>query len=206
MRYIFKYIHQEKREAQAPFIIRHNVRSTDVRGFTKEFTENAARRVHARRDQTLIHHTILSWSNKDREKITPEMIRRMASQYIRLRGENNLYVGAIHTDRDHIHLHLAMSGNQINGLSSRISQRQFFDLKCSLDAFQRELYPELDNSLPEHGKGKTPKGLEPPCAHTVKDKASEHLSPSEISDVEQLKNIRVWSIERTLLNDFDIEF
>src|SRR5437764_893402 len=108
LQYIFKYLHQEKQEQHAPFIIRHNVRSYDVKGFVKEFKNNAQRRVHARKDQTAIHHTILSWSNKDRVVVTPDMIKRIAKRYIALRGESNLYVGTIHTDREHIHLHLAM--------------------------------------------------------------------------------------------------
>jgi hypothetical protein len=139
--YIFRYIlNDEKQGADAPFVIRHNVMSKDIPGFIREFKENADRRIHMRKDQIAINHTILSWSNRDTSQITNEKIRDLANRYIELRGIGNIYVGALHTDRDHLHLHLAMSGNQISGLSSRISQRAFADLKVELDRYTRTEY------------------------------------------------------------------
>lgn len=154
--YIFRYIlNDEKQPVESPFIIRHNVRSHDIQGYIREFKENAGHRTHTRKNQVAIHHTILSWSNKDRDHLTPEKINKMARQYMSLRGLNNLYVGTIHTDRDHIHLHLAMSATELSGKTSRISKSEFANLKLSLDTYQRELFPELEHSLPDHGKAKT---------------------------------------------------
>jgi hypothetical protein len=64
---------------------------------------------------------------------------------------NNLYVGTKHTDRSHIHLHIAVSGNQINGTSSRMSLKEFETLKKQLTAFQQKRFPELVHSIPRHG-------------------------------------------------------
>lgn len=154
--YIFRYILKDEKQAlESPFIIRHNVRSKDIQGYIREFKENAKYRKNTRKNQVAIHHTILSWSNKDREGLTPEKIKKMARQYMSLRGLNNLYVGTIHTDRDHIHLHLAMSATEISGKTSRISKSDFANLKLSLDAYQREQFPELEHSLSDHGKAKT---------------------------------------------------
>lgn len=158
VRYIFRYLLQEEKTGSAkksptsrPFIIKHNIRSSTVEGFTKEFEQNLRQRKHKRSDQTIIHHAILSWSQQDTRHITDTMLRRIARKFIQLRGENNLYVGTKHIDRSHIHLHIAVSGNQLNGKSSRLSQKQFATLKKNMDAFQREQYPQLIHSLPRHG-------------------------------------------------------
>lgn len=156
LRYIFKYISQEQKigQHQEPFIIRHNVRGRDINSFIKEFKKNESNRLYTRVDQTVVNHTILSWSNKDKNHITPAMLKDIAKKYIQARGENNLYIGTIHTDREHTHLHIAMSGSQLNGRSSRISKKEFAKVKLTLDAYQREKYPQLTNSLPEHGRAK----------------------------------------------------
>lgn len=139
------------KEEKQPFIISHNIKSNSLNGIISEFEANEARRVHKRRDATHIHHTILSWSTKDREHITEAMLRDIAGKYIQLRGENNLYAGTLHNDRDHIHLHISMSGSQLNGMSSRISKTDFEAVKTNLQYYQRQKYPQLVNSLPEHG-------------------------------------------------------
>jgi hypothetical protein len=158
VRYIFRYLLQEEKTGGAmnlpisrPFIIKHNIRSSTVEGFIKEFEQNLRQRKHKRSDQTIIHHTILSWSQQDTRHITDTMLRRIARKFIQLRGENNLYVGTKHIDRSHIHLHIAVSGNQLNGKSSRLSQKQFAALKKRMDTFQKEQYPQLIHSLPRHG-------------------------------------------------------
>lgn len=157
VRYIFRYILKEEKQApvkesSSPFIITHNVRSKSVDGYIQEFKENLLRRTFKRSDQTIIHHTILSWSHKDAPHINDNLLRDIATQFIKLRGENNLFVGTKHVDRKHTHLHIAVSGNQINGRSSRLSKQTFTELKLSLDAYQKQHYPELANSLPEHGR------------------------------------------------------
>jgi len=157
VRYIFRYLLKGektgavKQQNCQPFIIRHNIRSKTVEGFVKEFENNLKRRKYKRKDQTIIHHTILSWSHRDAEQITDPKLRAIARRFIELRGENNLYVGTKHTDRSHIHLHIAVSGNQVNGTSSRMSRKEFETLKKQLTAFQQEHFPELVHSIPRHG-------------------------------------------------------
>ncbi len=122
--------------------------------FIKAFKENESGRVYKRSDATAINHVILSRSGSDRQYVTESMMKDIAKKFIEIRGENNLYAGTAHYDRDHTHLHLVVCGSQLNGKSSRISQDEFENLKVTLDAYQREKYPELSNSLPEHGRGK----------------------------------------------------
>lgn len=135
-------------------IIRHNIRSRSLKGIIKEFETNEAFRLMKRKDSVKLFHTIHSFSDLDKEFITDKILKDVTKKYIELRGINNLYIGAAHYDRDHIHLHVCMSGTQLNGRSSRISKQQFEKIKLALDQYQREKYPFLVHSLPEHGKKK----------------------------------------------------
>jgi hypothetical protein len=82
------------------------------------------------------------------------MLKDMANEFIKLRGDNNLYLITKHEDRDHVHLHVAISSAQLNGMSSRVTKEKYAEIKKSLDSIQRLRYPQLTNSLPEHGKSK----------------------------------------------------
>lgn len=137
-----------------PFIIRHNVRSRSLKGFIREFEENESYRLVHRKDSVKIFHTIISFSNKDSHLVTDRMLKDIAAKYISERGLNNLYVGAKHSDRDHVHIHLAVSGVQLNGRSSRITKQQFHHIKLELDRYQKLKYPQLIHSLPQHGRKK----------------------------------------------------
>lgn len=153
-----RYFQAEAKEVkEQPFIIKHNIRANDIDGFIREFKENESHRLNHRVNEVRIYHSILSWSNLDSHKITDEMLRDMANKYIELRGKNNLYLGTKHTDRDHIHIHLCVSASDINGKASRMSKEQFQEVKIKLQEYQKEKYPELIHSLPEHTKDRVQK-------------------------------------------------
>lgn len=163
--YIFRYVFREQdkngdntkpeKSNNNKFIIRHNTRSRSLNGFIKEFKQNETyRRVH-RKDSVKLFHTIISFSNKDKEHITDNMLKDIAKKFIEERGMNNMYAGTKHEDKDHIHLHIAISGTQLNGYSSRISKQKFHSIKLVLQKYQLEKYgKELANSVVEHGKAK----------------------------------------------------
>jgi len=163
VKYVFRYIlNPEKHidtiapqilhDSHSPLIIRHNIRSrTSIKGFIQEFEENESYRLVKRKDSVRLFHHIIGFSNLDRENVTDKVLKDIAKQFIKLRG-NNLYLGTAHYNTDSIHLHLICSGTQLNGRSSRMSKQQMHHLKLSLDAYQKEKYPELIHSLPEHGK------------------------------------------------------
>lgn len=158
--------HENNKEMQgvkaqaSPFVIKHNMRANSINGFIREFEANERGRIHKRKDATIVHHSIISWSNKDSPHITEKMLRDMSKEYIKLRGENNLYVGTVHLDREHIHLHMAMGGTTVEGKSSRISKKEFEEVKVKLQQYQISKYPELCHSLPEHGKANKEKEKE----------------------------------------------
>ena len=164
------------KDQNSPFIIKHNMRANSLNGFIREFESNERGRIHKRSNQTTVHHTIISFSNKDSKHINEKLLRDMSKEYIRLRGGNNMYVGTVHLDREHIHLHVAMGGTTIDGKSSRISKKEFEDVKIKLQEYQLKKYPELSHSLPEHGKAGREKNKEEVKKIYRNERASEKES------------------------------
>lgn len=169
LKYIFRYmLDEEKVKARiekvnlerSNFLIRHNIRSHTVKGFIREFEENESFRLVHRSDSVKVFHTILSFSNKDTQHINDKLLKDIAKKFIEERGINNLYVGTKHQDRNHIHLHIAVSGTQLNCRSSRISKPQLHHLKLELDKYQQRKYPQLIHSLPDHGRSRKQKTKE----------------------------------------------
>ena len=155
LNYLFKDEKKLIRSKEKPIVIRHNIRSRSLDKWVKEFDKNEGYRLHRRKDNVNVYHTILSFSNKDKEHIDEKLIRDTAKQYMKLRGEKNLFIGTAHYNKDHVHLHLVMSGTKyLTGEANRLSRAEFHQLKISMDLWQQKKYPELVNSLPRHGRAK----------------------------------------------------
>ena len=134
-------------------MLKHNLRSRSIEGWAKELNANEALRVHRRKDNILLYHTILSFSDKDKEHITPSLLKDISKKFVEFRGKDNIYLAAAHHDKDHVHLHIIMSGTKyMTGESNRISKKEFHELKLAMDTYQKQKYPMLNNSLPDHGK------------------------------------------------------
>lgn len=162
--YILRYVLTEKVEPELvsapdlrdkrPFIIRHNVKSNDLKGIVQEFLENEKGRIRKTSAHVALHHTIISFSANDSKTITDKMLRAIARKYIELRSPNSLFAGTKHTDRSHIHLHLAMSSCDLSGRSNRISRNEFAELKVLLQEYQQHHHSELTHSIVQHGRAK----------------------------------------------------
>ena len=150
---LVNYLFKQEKDSKPKPILKHNLRSQTIKGWTKELDKNFELRLNSRKDNILLHHTIISFSNKDKKQINPELLEDITKKYIELRGKDNIYLASSHHDKDHIHLHIVMSSTKlITGESNRISRQEFRDLKLAMDEYQKEKYPELVNSLPAHGK------------------------------------------------------
>ncbi len=178
-----KSLVQIPKEEKATLLLKHNIASMTAKGMAKEFEKNEANRMHKRVDQTLINHMIFSWHNQDGKHLTDAMLTDMARKYIELRGENNLYCFTKHVDKEHTHLHAAVSGTSLNGLSSRISKDVFAYIKVEMDRYQKEQYPELC-SLPEHGKSKN-RGKGAKYEYKIDERANVKSTLLKCTDVAQ---------------------
>ncbi len=136
-------------------LIKQNIRARSIAGYVKAFTENEKMRQHVRNNNVKAYHHIISFSNLDTKQINEGILKDIAQKYMSLRGDNSLFLGAVHQDKEHIHIHLVQSGTQYcTGLANRVSKQQFQEQKLAMQAYQKEKYPQLVHSLPEHGRSK----------------------------------------------------
>ncbi len=147
---------KSREESERPMLIRNNVQGKTADEITKEFKANEAHRQNIRKNNVKAYHTIISFSNKSTRFLNDEILKDIATKYVSIRGTESLYVGSIHKDRGHIHIHMVMSGTEYyTGKSNRISRQQFQELKVTMQEYQKEKYPELNNSLPNLTKPKS---------------------------------------------------
>lgn len=150
---LINYILKEQNEK--PQIITHNLHTNDPILTAREFLENESYRTTTRSDQVFLYHEIISFSNQDSQKIHPEMLEDLGRKYIEFRGNEGVFFGAVHNDRDHVHLHFCVSGTKLyTGKAMRLSKENLKELKINFENYQKQKYPELENSLCDHGKGK----------------------------------------------------
>ena len=139
-----------------PVIISHNFKGKSKDEWVKEFMENESFRQHVRKDQIYIYHEIISLSNRENmEMITQEILHDLTEQYIALRGKEGMYIAAFHEDKDHSHIHFAISGVKYRtGQAHRLTHTTMHELKINFQEYHKRHYPFLSFSNPEHGKGK----------------------------------------------------
>lgn len=151
LNYIFKEEKEEKNQTTPSFkrmTIKHNVTGTDINRWTKQFEFNESLRKAKRVDQVRIYHEVLSFSVHDREHINGKLLRDISKKYIQERGPQNMFVMSPHVEKDHIHIHVAVSGSQfLNGRANRMSKKAFEKMRVNMEEYQKNKYPELKHSI-----------------------------------------------------------
>jgi hypothetical protein len=156
-RKLLQYMLDEKKclftSQEQSFLITHNLKGNSILQWEKQYINNEIKRLRQRRNSTILTHEILSWHRNDSNELSLEKLKIMAREYIRQRNSNGLYVIVPHFDKEHIHLHVCASGIEYgSGKSLRLSKEAFGKLKKCIQSFQKENFPELSNSLVQHGK------------------------------------------------------
>jgi hypothetical protein len=83
------------------------------------------------------------------------MIDYLAREYMRLRGQTGVMLGAAHRDKEHIHLHFCVSALHFRtGKSFGLYKAELQELKVAFQEYHRRHYPEIEKSFPLHGQGK----------------------------------------------------
>ncbi len=165
MGYMF---HQEKLKHQLSYqtrdgelsslSIRHLIKGKTVEDWIHEFEENQSKRKYKRKGMIMLYHEIISFAAKDSDVIDRKTLTDITRQYIRLRSPEAPVVSTFHFDAEHVHIHLALAGSKYKtGLANRISKSEFAEIKRQMEDYQREKYPELSNSLVDHGRSKRSK-------------------------------------------------
>jgi hypothetical protein len=80
-------------------------------------------RQQVRSDQIYLYHEIISLSSYENEDlISQELLHDLATQYITLRGNDDMYIASFHEDTAHAHIHFAVSGVKYRtGIAHRLS-------------------------------------------------------------------------------------
>lgn len=134
-------------------LVQTNVQGSTVPQWIDEFKENEKSRLYIRNNNTKIFHEVLSFSKDDYHAISKNVMKDIGMKYLQMRGENIIGLGAIHTDRKNVHLHLMLSPVELfTGRSIRISKQRFEDIKLELQKYHLQKYPDIKHSTVEHGK------------------------------------------------------
>jgi len=111
------------------------------------FLENS-RYSSNRKNGVKLFHEVLSFHECDADKITPQILRDLANEYLLMRCPEALAYACIHNDTKNPHIHIIISGNLIGSRKSlRISRSHFARIKRDIEEIQRSRYPELSRSL-----------------------------------------------------------
>lgn len=149
VQYLFKHDEGDKPKP----LLKHNLRARSIKGWTKEFEDNNDQRLRKRIDSPKLNHVVISFHHGDQKKVTDRILKDLAKQYIELRGKDSLYLVNVHKDRQHVHFHIIQSTvKYLTGETNRLSKKEFQELKINLQEYQRQKYPQLKQSLPDHGK------------------------------------------------------
>ena len=147
-----------------------------------------------RRNSVAHYHEVISFSKKDKEAIqkNPALLMNFAKKYLELRAPNSLAVAKPHFDRDNLHLHIMISGNQVRSSEpSRVTSKGFFHIKKIIHEYQKEHFPELEDSLIESHEGyyvdDQKKKLGPEKEEEVSPEIEEKLPQPELLESEELE-------------------
>jgi hypothetical protein len=124
-----------------------------IENWVAAFISNETNRHYHRNDSVKLHHTVISFSNKDYASITQAMLRDITKKYLQLRSEYSLTVAVLHSSESHYHIHICQSGVELyTGKSTRISKERFQAIKKELQQYQIDKYPMLQHSVVDHDK------------------------------------------------------
>lgn len=143
---LLTYILNENK--QQDFLYLFNLKGKSITDWTDEYMMNEKQRIHYRKNNTLILHEILSFHYLDNEKINYGKLKTITQAYIKSRCPNGMALVTAHYDKKQIHIHLAISGVDVFGKSTRISRERFHEIKVAM----QEHFPELKHSIVGHGK------------------------------------------------------
>lgn len=144
-----------KNDRGQSFIIKQNLTGKNIKEWVKEFEKNEQSRIHQRSNNVKIFHEILSF-HRDEKHLTMEKLQDIGKKYLELRNENAVALAVPHQDKEHLHLHIALSGVEAKtGRALRVSQAEFKAIKQQIQEYQLQKYPELTKSIVDHsGKRK----------------------------------------------------
>ena len=150
------YLYQDDLENGYSYL--HNMPLVELDNKEAIVSEFKANDEHRRRikNGVVIYHEMIAFHPLDREVVVnnPELLEEFTRVYLDERAPNSIALAKAHFDKDHPHLHIMISGNQVKSeKSTRISKKQFLKINQVLEDLQLEKYPELKYSFTS-GRGR----------------------------------------------------
>lgn len=142
--YLFKE-EQDGHVHEHGFTFLHNIYGNDLGAeeIARKFKENDQYR-KKRSNGVSAYHEILSFSPEDQESLTRDVMEDITREYIQRRAPDALVVAKSEFEKDHIHIHIAISGNNFGEKQvTRMSKAEFKQLKEDMEQYQEKHYPFL---------------------------------------------------------------
>lgn len=152
----------------------------------KEFMENAKHLKNSRGRVYLYHEVLSLEANKLELQKAQAILLDLANAYIHARAKNQLVFGAVHSDTKNLHMHLAISSNEIgSNKRTRLSKKDFADLQTQLETYKNQKHKELGQShLYERKQGKSKsKRAEQEMKHKREQKPSKEKIREELEAI-----------------------
>lgn len=124
---------------------------------SKQFLANEKHRVNPRKNNVKLYMEILSFHSDNAKDLTNNKLKKIARKYMSLRSNLSVGLATVHRkEKDHVHLHILLSGTEYKtGKSVRISRDDFKNkVKIPAEEYVRKHYPELEKSAIEHNPSK----------------------------------------------------
>lgn len=156
----------------------HNKKDT-----INEFLQNSNYLKNSRGKNYLYHEIISLNKNNLSQEQEERILKDLVQKYISLRAENHLVFSSCHNDKEHTHIHLMISSNEIMGNKRiRLSKKEFSNIQKELEIYSNTIYPEL--GLSKHYQKE--KSLE---KSKNKEQELKQRSKKQQTKKEQLKEI-----------------
>ena len=143
---LINYINKETNKTQT---IIHNFYNQDLENIQEEFTRNS-NHIKNSKGKNYLYHEIISLSPNQQHIKTKDLeniLIDLGKKYIEKRAKNNLVYGKIHQEKNHIHLHLCISANEINSDKRlRLSKADFLKIQKELEIYKEQKYKNLEEA------------------------------------------------------------
>ena len=140
---LYDYLMRDKNS----FCFTRNSYFKDKKNLINEFMKNSEYLKNTRGKNYLYHELLSLEQNKLSLQEQKEILLDLANKYLEQRANNHLAFGVVHEDKNHIHLHLMISANEILGEKRvRISKNEFATIQKNLEDYKNQRYSKLNKS------------------------------------------------------------
>lgn len=135
-------------------VFKQHLRSYEKALWIKSFNELEKKRKSKYANKSVVcQHIVVSFSDKSTQYLNRAIIKDLVQKFMDLYTEGNqLCVGGVHFDKGkNWHAHLVVSQLKLDGFSGWKTKARFAEIKKLVQDYQIEKYPQLEDSIVQHG-------------------------------------------------------